>query len=72
MRTLRSTGSQPSYESDRTRGGRTRQVRLLDRLRTVVSPRARLRASIGEPLKIPLGRDYAKVTAILEQAVRTA
>lgn len=33
-------------------------------------PRARVRVSIGEPVKIPLGMDYGKATAILGQAVR--
>ncbi|MEP7216577.1 MAG: lysophospholipid acyltransferase family protein, partial [Anaerolineaceae bacterium] len=35
-------------------------------------PRARVRVSIGEPVKIPLGTAYAAATAILEQAVRDA
>ncbi len=35
-------------------------------------PRARVRVSIGEPVKLPLGADYGEATAVLEQAVRRA
>ena len=34
--------------------------------------RARVRVSIGQPVRVPFGTDYAKATAILEQAVRDA
>ena len=37
-----------------------------------VHARARVRASIGQPVRVPFGTDYAKATAILEQAVRDA
>jgi len=35
-------------------------------------PRARVRVSIGEPIRFPLGTSYSEATAKLEEAVKTA